>query len=271
MPRDIRISYNIEHGIPKRDLFDVKHQLMQKDELTETDKILLGNEDLRVNQYEGGLKVWDCSYDMLNVLSTETLPTPGTSIVELGCGAALPSLYIFKQVLENNIQNVELVLADYNDQVLSLVTAPNVLLAWKSATHKDLAAEFGDFEVTPELLTQFASDLEQRNIKITFVSGAWSPQFVRLLGRQFDLVLACETIYSLDTLPVFTDTMLNLVSSKGKALIGAKKMYFGVGGGIPDFVDLLDSRESCYHETVYEASHNVGRAVIQVSVQPSSS
>jgi hypothetical protein len=261
--------------VPRRDLYDVKYQLMSQDSLSETDEILLGttNEDLRAATYEGGLKVWECSFDLLGIISSEVddLERLGScdkpAIIELGCGASLPSLYLFHKILTSGVCNIKLVLADYNESVLRLLTAPNMFLTWWSVIHgatNDGTKLAGEIDVAPELIKEFEANLSQRGIELLFVSGAWSPQFVRLVGQNsFDLVLASETIYSLETLPVFTDTMLNCLAVDGRALVAAKKIYFGVGGGIPDFVNELRRRNAQF-ESVSDHVEGVGRSVLKV-------
>ncbi|ANB12527.1 Hpm1p [Sugiyamaella lignohabitans] len=259
-------------AVPRRDLYDVKYQLMKQDSLSATEEILLGttNEDVRATTYEGGLKVWECTFDLVQVLKTELgSGFDVRTFLELGCGAAIPSSYLFYRILTSGATGIKLVLADYNDSVLRLVTAPNMFLTWVvfKMNESKVVPDVNEVDITPELIDEFHQDMARRNIQIQYVSGAWSPQFVKLLDQKFQLILASETIYSLDTLPVFTDTLLNSLpsSDQGHALVAAKKIYFGVGGGIPDFVTALESRQIT-HNVVFEDSAGVGRAVLKVSL-----
>lgn len=278
--------------VARRDLFDVKHQLMTQDVLSATDEILLGltNEDLRIATYEGGLKSWECTFDLMQVLA-ERSSNGGyeyKNVLELGCGTGLPSALVLQKML-TSVQDPatakrNLVLADYNESVLKLVTVPNLLFTWCDLQDQErlrtlqtgdqtgqsmMEIRPGEVEVTQQLVTAFLSDLESKNIKVEFVSGGWSPQFVTLLndgGAQFDLILASETIYSPDTLPIFTDTMLCLMTKTTEALVAAKRVYFGVGGGIPEFERALELRKVQY-ETISEVtSQGVVRAILRVSL-----
>lgn len=135
--------------IYKRELFDVKQQLMMEDDFkasTEDDlfKILIGDtyEDLKHGVYEGGLKSWECSYDLIKKLDTMNLekqgliPSSPFNCIELGCGTSLPSLYIFNKLVRGRkksdlgYQPVRFILSDYNFAVLRLVSLPNVLVNW---------------------------------------------------------------------------------------------------------------------------------------------
>lgn len=45
----------------------------------------------------GGLKVWECSVDLVNYLCSSDIALRGLRVLELGCGAALPALYAYSQ------------------------------------------------------------------------------------------------------------------------------------------------------------------------------
>ena len=61
---------------------------------TETDNKVLGisnNIDLVSGSYEGGLKLWECSIDLLSYL--KTLELGPLRVLELGCEHGLPGIY----------------------------------------------------------------------------------------------------------------------------------------------------------------------------------
>lgn len=284
----VRMSYTQTRltsgeGVPRRDLYDVKHQLMSQDALSASEEILMGltNEDLRVATYEGGLKSWECTFDLLELLAPRDV-SGYRNVLELGCGTGLPCVLLFQKMLQQapGAPARKLVLADYNESVLRLVTVPNLVFAWcELQPAATLAALQGpgatlehraqELEITDLLISAFAADLAAKNITLQFVSGGWSPQLVTLLSQAhepFDLVLASETIYSPETLPVFTDTLLGLMTPATEALVAAKRVYFGVGGGIPEFERALDLRKIGYKTVSEETSQGVVRAILQVSL-----
>ena len=56
-------------SIPRRELFDIRMQLMAEDEPdAETLIQNLNKSDLRTNVYEGGFKTWECSLDLARLL-----------------------------------------------------------------------------------------------------------------------------------------------------------------------------------------------------------
>ena len=103
------------------------------------------------------------------------------------------------------------------------------------------------------------------------------------------LVLGAETIYSPFALRSFTDTVFALLRSKGQAdgqngavdtgdsgaessksgpgrpvcIVAAKKLYFGVGGSLDDFVDLAREMGATVTE-LREEAQGVRRGVVKV-------
>ncbi|CAE6538586.1 unnamed protein product [Rhizoctonia solani] len=147
LPDDISYS-SVRVGdddIPRRDLFDVRLQLMASEIQNETpsdkDKedqaaieFVSRPSDLVPRVYEGGMKTWECSLDLAGYISDENVR--GKRILELGCGTAIPSLAILQKLLNEDPppsqQNNETIfhLQDYNFSVLEYVTLPNIILVW---------------------------------------------------------------------------------------------------------------------------------------------
>lgn len=182
-----------------------------------------------------------------------------------------------------------LTFADYNDSVLRLVTLPNIILTWHNNrpqpntqagaedTHPVQSEE--ELDITPELIDEFKADLARRKIAINFISGTWSSQFVdiALSARSTEyqtLLLASETIYAPSSLRAFSETLLSLLrdsstdSTKSKALVAAKKVYFGVGGGVDEFLSVLKDASGSdleIQQKVDVQSAGVGRVVLEVA------
>lgn len=188
-------------------------------------------------------------------------------------------------------RNARFTFADYNDAVLRLVTLPNLLLTWhnsrpQTAVEPVVSQEVPrteqdeELDITPELVDDFKQDLAQRGISIDFISGGWSPEFVDLVFSNPSsencktLVLASETIYSPGTLTAFSETLLALLrrsstpAAKTRALVAAKKVYFGVGGGVDEFLAVLKTvcgDELDVQEKLDVQSEGVGRVVLEVT------
>jgi hypothetical protein len=64
------LVYSLVAGLPRRELWHVKMQIMQEDQNVH----LLGDSDVIRGSYEGGLKTWECSIDLAKYLSEQTYP-----------------------------------------------------------------------------------------------------------------------------------------------------------------------------------------------------
>jgi protein-histidine N-methyltransferase len=269
----------------RRELFDVRHQLMLEDgSLNKTNgeefNILIGEtgEDLKNGVYEGGLKSWECSFDVIDKLSElkiiENAMTAddNINIIELGCGTSLPSIYILKLIFQQRMKNlnknnnskqiVKFILSDFNYDVLRLVTLPNILINWcftvlseqefielQKRENIDGNIRDGEIDLTNDLLAKFSDWLRNNDIEINFISGSWCRNFMEIINNkfpemenQYNIVLTSETIYSPAILPVISEMMVELTYYKGVSILSAKDIYFGVGGSIVECLQYLQTR-----------------------------
>ncbi|EXJ57177.1 hypothetical protein A1O7_07524 [Cladophialophora yegresii CBS 114405] len=144
-------------------------------------------------------------------------------------------------------------------------------------------------------------DLLAHNISVDFISGGWGSEFVDLVLNSHPrpdsssaatstppstrpanrLILASETIYSPTSIRTFSQTLISLLRSHhqqrdsacspatgtAKAWLAAKKVYFGVGGGVDEFVrevELLGGRSQVIFE---RKDTGIGRVVLEVTVE----
>lgn len=276
-------------NVPRRELFDIRAQLMAEDDASDQSSPAVGlsSDDITPNIYEGGFKTWECAMDLASHLSgslSEGWELKGREvhIIEVGAGTALPMLVLFDFFLKQRLPSwraVHLTVADYNVSVLENATLPNLLLTWYFARSISIPDPAGDLEITSDLLLQFIKELSDKHINITGISGAWSGVFSDLLvslqrshgGVQIETIfLASETIYSPNSLHAFTEVLLKALKSAeethghGRALVAAKKIYFGVGGGVDEFLKFL-SRMDGEAATAWESKdEGVGRVILQV-------
>ncbi|ODA76771.1 hypothetical protein RJ55_08042 [Drechmeria coniospora] len=269
-----RLEVDLDDGsvlfVPRRELWDVRVQLMAEEE-GDVHREGLGEHDVKTGIYEGGFKSWESSVDLIKVLASENLQSSlygrPSRIIELGCGTALPSIAVFQRAMalqSSQAQPLTFVMADYNPSVLQLITLPNFLLAWafqhqqSHATLEDAFSLDEELEITPELLEAFKLYLLERKIQLSFISGGWCKEFIQLLyslpastttaevskSTPVTLILGAETIYSPFALQAFTETVFALLSheqmalsAEASAFVAAKRLYFGVGGSLDDFVE----------------------------------
>ncbi|GAO14751.1 hypothetical protein UVI_02028380 [Ustilaginoidea virens] len=213
---------------------------------------------------------------------------------KLGCGTALPSLAMFRWIMAleplPDRRQVSFILADYNPSVLQLVTLPNLILTWalyhrqRIPVLQDAFSLPGELELTPIVLETFETYLSTHGIQLSFLSGGWSPDFVQLLYQEpgpcnddssaseaspVTMLLGAETIYSPFALQAFAEMVLSVLhreksmfSAHASAWIAAKRLYFGVGGSLDDFVDRIEARGVTV-STVREETDGVRRGVVR--------
>ena len=260
------------------------------------DNVLAGleNTDLQTNIYEGGYKTWECSLDLVKFL-LDRGPRKDLDdlvrvnhVVELGCGSAVPSLVLFQYALKNQLPMI-FTLADYNADVVRLVTLPNLLLAWaatlspEQSTHLlpdgnpllDTEEEHGDLYLTPEILAAFKQTLQSNGLTVILLSGSWTPtyKFLDLIPSTPELntfILGSETIYSPASLTAFADTIVALMSrvKTGKAIVAAKRVYFGVGGSVDAFRAECAEKGAVAYEMEFEGLEpgGVRRCLLEVQM-----
>ncbi|KAJ1899418.1 hypothetical protein LPJ66_002122 [Kickxella alabastrina] len=231
----------------KRQIDDVQFQLAQQDSMDENESSLMRHaiakdknaSDVIKGVYEGGLKTWECSIDLLSFLVEHQdephMALNGARVLELGCGTGLPSLHILKTA-----PGAHVCMQDYNRDVLELVTMPNVLAntvlspaggSMGDEMHADDDTETCEIDIdfrrtqvlfgadtdkiigereVPELTPEETREADLRLLDGTniasrceFVAGDWAniEEELRRQGREhsFDLVLTSETIYDTDS------------------------------------------------------------------------
>lgn len=156
-----------------------------------------------------------------------------------------------------------------------------MFLTWVAITQRDDlsildSSSTGELEVTPSLVQQFTNDMKSKGITLVFLSGPWSSDLASMIPTSApdsgSLILAAETIYSPGSTTAFVQILVTLLKrvKMAKAMIGAKRIYFGVGGSVDGL------KEACREEgaVAYEIENHgvpkmdsgVGRALIEVQM-----
>ena len=197
--------------------------------IPEKPKYLEANTDLVKNVYEGGLKIWECSHDLVEYLSNNEIQIKGQKVLELGCGAALPGLFC----VHKNASIVHL--QDFNPEVIDFITMPNCQMNAKNS-----------------------------ETKIELFSGDWS-DFVAFNSEKFDLILTSETIYEEANYGKLIKCFDHFLAPNGTIFLAAKIHYFGVGGGLRSFEKALAKSEKWHFQSVYENCDSVHREIIKIT------
>ncbi|KAM0854081.1 hypothetical protein ACQ4PT_050648 [Festuca glaucescens] len=192
------------------------------------------NSDLVPGKYEGGLKLWEGSLDLVKTLNSDIkavrLLVEGKQVLELGCGHGLPGIFA-------GLKGAGLVhFQDFNAEVLRCLTIPNVkanLFKESSqgiCTSQSVGFYAGDWSEIDKLLLCGDAVHDKTTNHHTENEGS----------SGYDIILMAETVYALDSLPSLYRLIKKCLRYPGGVVyMAGKKHYFGVGGGTRQFLRLV--------------------------------
>lgn len=127
-----------------------------------------------------------------------------------------------------------------NKTVLQHITVPNVLANLKS--------------------------IDRLKEKCRFYCGDWS-NYIENTDRseQFDYILTSETIYNIENYQKIINIIRTKMKSTGTCYLAAKRHYFGVGGSLRHFKQVLLKENIFNSECVFACDDNVGREVLRIT------
>ncbi|XP_077351770.1 histidine protein methyltransferase 1 homolog [Festucalex cinctus] len=197
--------------------------------------------DLISGVYEGGLKVWECTYDLLEVIEREGQTFGGKAVLDLGCGAGLLGILSLKRGAK------EVHFQDYNSTVLEQLTVSNVILNCQVDDSDD--DDDGQGSPDKEEECKIKPKHSKKDLllpRCRFFSGDWRT-FLVLVSSQdpplkYDIIMTSETIYNTAYYPALHDTFHKLLAPHGHIYLATKSHYFGVGGGLHLFETFVAER-----------------------------
>jgi len=288
-----------------------------------------GPSDLITGVYEGGLRVWEGSIDLVAYLDTHRArllqteasgrksrgkkggknkkkgggggggggerETQVLQCLDLGCGQGFPGIYALKAK-----KRWEVTFADFNEEVLTSVTWPNVLMNASGGRRFHASYVAGDWNsLRPAVVkerrarcglgtTTFThredgdggkgSSVEKGSLDESGVvgvphdqSGACVDKASEVGGKDdgeqeaglFDLILTAETCYTPQCCLEVARLLGDLLHpDSGVALVASKRFYFGTGGSAATF------REAC--ERLNAEQRELGRTAVSEEVTGSS-
>ncbi|KAJ7803483.1 hypothetical protein B0H14DRAFT_2887700 [Mycena olivaceomarginata] len=283
----------------ERDLFDARFQLISEGHGDEppvetpapTSTSALGfldaPSDLVPGVYEGGLKTWECSLDLVGYLDSfrdvDSSYFSGKRVLEVGCGTGIPSVYLLSYLFsENSNVNAHVHMQDYNASVLELITfrtLSSLDMSPSSAAYRAAAADEecppgdptipGELTITPALKSAFTASIAKLGISLAFFSGPWEGLTTYLrssVETKHDLVLTSETIYRTEALPALIQLLHQACAdaqSRPLCLVAAKVLYFGFVRALRS-KDMVDKGSSGTAESVWERKVGVGRKIMRI-------
>lgn len=202
----------------------------------------VGNSDLVPGKYEGGLKLWEGSLDLVRILQSEVrdgrLSLRGKRVLELGCGHGLPGIF-------TGLEGATSVhFQDFNAEVLRCLTIPNVEANVAKMSAQTLLTNNNEMKTSPDVRF-FAGDWSEVDRLLFHKSNDENQNVTVFSSAQegcdgYDVILMAETVYALSSLPSLYGLIKKcLHRPNGVVYMSGKKHYFGVGGGTRQFVHLI--------------------------------
>ncbi|XP_033193848.1 histidine protein methyltransferase 1 homolog isoform X1 [Bombus vancouverensis nearcticus] len=210
---------------------------LQKNNCTNILEAESQHSDLIPAKYEGGLKIWECSYDLGQYL-LKNIEFQDKFVLDLGCGTGIIGLVA---LLKNSIVHFQ----DYNVEVIKTVTIPNVLLNFEDRESILNRCQFfcGDWESFTKLRDSNNGD-----------------EFV-----EYDLIFTSETIYNPDNHKKLYEVFKRRLKANGVGFIAGKSYYFGVGGGMRQFQDLIEEDAIFDVEIVWTNREGLQREILKIT------
>ncbi|XP_047176813.1 histidine protein methyltransferase 1 homolog [Vigna umbellata] len=215
------------YAINNWDLVNLDEVTLLKGRVSTQQVFGLSNSDLVPGKYEGGLKLWEGSLDLIKALRSDIrtglTSFGGKRVLEVGCGHGLPGIFaLLEGAAAVHFQ-------DFNAEVLRCLTIPNL--------NANISGESQPSPSNPTICDNrfFAGDWSGIDKLLPHVSTDDN------YGGGYDFILMAETVYSVSSL----QTLYNLIKKclqhpDGVVYMAAKKYYFGVGGGSRRFLSLVE-------------------------------
>ncbi|XP_036402968.1 histidine protein methyltransferase 1 homolog isoform X1 [Megalops cyprinoides] len=243
-------------------------------ELIDSEKILsqtaAQHTDLISGVYEGGLKIWECTYDLLEYLESEGEVFSGKTVLDLGCGAGLLGILALKRGAH------EVHFQDYNSTVIERLTVPNVLLNCECDDDSDEQdhEKVGEKDGSPSAKRRATDPPQHAKIaKCRFFSGDWTSFLPLMLSSdpppKYDLIFTSETIYNTAYYSALHEVFHRLLAEDGLVYLATKAHYFGVGGGLYLFQSFVEEKDIFKMKCLKNVEQGLQRHVVSLTFKKS--
>ncbi|NXW58667.1 MET18 methyltransferase, partial [Eurystomus gularis] len=223
-------------------------------------KSVSSHSDLIPGVYEGGLKIWECTFDLIDYLSEADVQFANKTVLDLGCGAGLLGIVALRG------KAAEVHFQDYNSTVIDKITLPNAVANCVS----EGSGDDRKMSKPPLKRPKKAEGLPDGLTKCKFFSGEWSQVSQLLLSSdkpfsKYDVIVTSETIYNPDYYGALHDTLAQLLDKNGCVYLASKIHYFGVGGGIYLFEKFIEERNVFRASIVKTIDKGLQRCIMEMT------
>uniref|UniRef100_A0A8C3JNR2 protein-histidine N-methyltransferase n=1 Tax=Calidris pygmaea TaxID=425635 RepID=A0A8C3JNR2_9CHAR len=267
----------LENKVVERrwDLYYINVSAVEMTRLDDTDgegivsKSVSSHSDLIPGVYEGGLKIWECTFDLIDYFSEAKIQFTNKTVLDLGCGAGLLGIV----ALKGKAGKVHF--QDYNSTVIDEITLPNAVANCIGDGSRMGSGGGGKTQEPPSKRPKKAECSPDALTKCRFFSGEWS-EVSRLLSSsnkpfsKYDIILTSETIYNPDYYAALHDTLAQLLDKNGRVYLASKAHYFGVGGGIYLFEKFVEERNIFRTSIVKIIDKGLQRCIMEMAFKDSS-
>ncbi|NWV77372.1 MET18 methyltransferase, partial [Dasyornis broadbenti] len=227
-------------------------------------KSVSSHSDLIPGVYEGGLKIWECTFDLLDYFSEAEIEFTNKTVLDLGCGAGLLGI----AALRGKADRVHF--QDYNSTVIDEITLPNVVANCINEGGRMGSGKDRKVSKLPSKKPRKTEGSPDMLNKCRFFSGEWSQVSQLLLSStkafsKYDIILTSETIYNPDYYSALHDTLAQLLDKNGRVYLASKVHYFGVGGGIYLFEKFIEEKNVFRTSTVKTIDQGLQRCIMEIA------
>lgn len=229
-------------------------------------KSVSSHSDLIPGVYEGGLKIWECTFDLMDYFSEADIDFTNKTVLDLGCGAGLLGIV----ALRGEAARVHF--QDYNSTVIDEITLPNVVANCTGEGRRRGSGKDSKASKPPSKRPRKAEGSPEVLNKCRFFSGEWSQVSQLLLNSncsKYDIILTSETIYNPDYYSALHETLAQLLDRNGRVYLASKVHYFGVGGGIYLFEKFIEEKNVFRTSLVKTIDQGLQRCVMEIAFKNS--
>lgn len=120
-------------------------------------------------------------------------------------------------------------------------------------------------EITDEEEETYNFDKVKDNVD--FYSGDWAKWSTSSpADRLYDFILTSETIYNPQNQQKLLKCFCDKLKPDGRVFVAAKTYYFGVGGGLRQFEDLIRKDGKFHFKSLWLSNEGVNREIIELTL-----